>query len=250
MRAILTFHSIDDSGSVVSFDGRLLDELLDQLRKKDIPVRGLDELLADDRHDGVALTFDDGIRSVHDTALPILQKHQAPAHLFLTAGLVGRNAKWPYQPAGPVRFEMLDWSQVEALHAAGIRIENHTCNHPDMRKLSPGQMAEECDRADEIIVSRLGRKPRYFAYPFGYCNGAVREVSRHRFSASLTTELRTLGVREDLAALPRLDSYYFRSKALIRAFDTTAMSFYLQIRNSLRRMKGRIGSGESKGRHE
>jgi peptidoglycan/xylan/chitin deacetylase (PgdA/CDA1 family) len=250
LRAILTFHSIDDSGSVLSFDGRLLDDLLNYLRKAAIPVHFLDDLLADDQPDGVAITFDDGARSIYETALPILNKYQVPAHLFLAAGVIGRDATWPCPVAGAPGPEMLNWDEVEALHTAGIRIENHTCNHPDMRKLSSGQMADECDQADEIIVSRLGRKPRYFAYPFGYYNESVCEVTRNRFSASLTTDLRMLGEDEDNAALPRLDSYYFRSRPLIGAFDSTAMRFYLKFRNILRQVKSRIHSAKSKGYHE
>ena len=64
MRAILTFHSIEASGSVVSFDARLFEALLADLIKKAIPIRNLDTLLASDAINGVAFTFDDGMKSV------------------------------------------------------------------------------------------------------------------------------------------------------------------------------------------
>ncbi len=100
------------------------------------------------------------------------------------------------------------------------------------------QIAEECGKADEIIQSRLGRKPRYFAYPFGYHNRVSRDFLRDYYPASVTTELRKLGAGEDTAALPRLDSYYFRSRVGIRFLDSPAMHLYLTLRNKMRTLRG------------
>jgi peptidoglycan/xylan/chitin deacetylase (PgdA/CDA1 family) len=79
----LTFHSIDASGSVLSFNERLFDALLAELRRKAIPICDLDSLLSSEVNSGVAITFDDGMKSVYRNALPVLKKHQAPAHVFL-----------------------------------------------------------------------------------------------------------------------------------------------------------------------
>lgn len=238
MRAILTFHSVDNSGSVVSFDERLFDRLLSAIRQKNIPVCSLGSLLEDDRREGLAITFDDGMKSVHRAALPVLKNYDAPAHLFLTTGVIGENRRWPEQPAGIPSFDMLDWQSVEALHAGGVSIECHTRTHPDMRTLSREQMAEECGSADDLIEQRLGRRPKYFAYPFGYHNSAAREFARERYAATVTTELRPLQRREDPAALPRLDTYYLRSAARVQRFDSVIMQAYLAMRSSLRNLKG------------
>lgn len=237
MRAILTFHSIDASHSVLSFDPQLFDELLANLAEKAIPVCDLDTLLASDEKEGVAITFDDGMKSVYQNALPLLIAHRAPAHIFLTTGAIGKDPA-RRRSGGFLPFEMLNWQDVEALHEAGVRIENHTHNHPDMRSLTKGQIAEECGIADEVITSRLGRSPAYFAYPFGYHDQAARDCVRERYSGCVTTELRPLGVNEDKAALPRLDTYYFRSRALIRRMDSTLMRGYLRLRSHMRTLKG------------
>jgi peptidoglycan/xylan/chitin deacetylase (PgdA/CDA1 family) len=238
MRAILTFHSIDDSGSVLSFHEQLFDALLAQLAKKAIPVCDLDFLLSNDVKTGVAITFDDGMKSIHQNALPILQNYDAPAHIFLPTGVIDGGHMLTQDLTTPLPFEMLDWQELEALHLAGVRIECHTHTHPDMRSLTVDQIAEECGKADEVIHSRLGRKPSYFAYPFGYHNKRARDYVRDCYSASVTTELRKLGVSEDTAALPRLDSYYLRSRLSIRLLDSPAMHFYLGLRNSMRNLRG------------
>ena len=244
MRAILTFHSIDNSGSVLSYDAGLFEALLTELAVKNIPVCDLDTLLADDKKCGIAITFDDGMKSVYKSALPILREHQAPSHMFLTTGEIGTDAVGP-QPGGIPAFDRLDWDEVEALQLAGMAIECHTHTHPDMRTLSSQHIADECGEADRIIQSRLGRNPRYFAYPFGYHNRLVSDFVRDRYSASCTTRLRKLGDQEDPALLPRLDSYYLRSPLHIRLIDSSMMQGYLELRNQMRNLRGKA-SGRRK----
>ncbi len=238
MRAILTFHSIDASASVLSFDVRLFEFLLAELARKAIPVCDLGTLLADDTKKGLAITFDDGMKSVFQNALPLLREYQVPAHLFVSSGVINGDCAPPPWPANSPTFEMLDWQEVEALQLAGVRVESHTHTHPDLRSLAANQVVEECERADEIISSRMGKKPDYFAYPFGYHNARLREIVRGRYCACVTTELRKLGVTEDTAALPRLDSYYLRSRAHIRLIDSPLMQLNLMLRNRMRNLKG------------
>ena len=71
--------------------------LVTNLLAKGIPIVTYPDLLTRDR--GVTLTFDDGMRSVHEHALPVLREHGVPAHLFLTTGSVGGDNRWPSQPA-------------------------------------------------------------------------------------------------------------------------------------------------------
>ena len=53
-------------------------------------LRALDERRLPPRT--VCITFDDGYRSVHDLALPILRKFRLPATVFVTSGFVGADA--------------------------------------------------------------------------------------------------------------------------------------------------------------
>ena len=127
---------------------------------------------------------------------------------------------------------------IQRLQGAGIRIESHTHNHPDMRTLSMEQMEAECVQADSLIEQRLGRRPRYFAYPFGYHNRAARDFAGNRYSGTVTTELRPLHKQVDCAALPRLDSYYLQSEGMIRNIESPRVRCYLAARNVLRNLRG------------
>ena len=238
MKAILTFHSIDTSGSVLSFPPGALACLLRALGESDLPVVGLDELLREETASGVTITFDDGMRSVFTAALPILREHACKAHLFLTTGSIEGDNQWPGQPANAPGFDMLKWDEIEALHGAGIRIDSHTHRHPDMRLLSEGEMTGECEQADNLIENRLGRRPRYFAYPYGYNNPQVRDFIRTRYDAAVTTQLSTLKGHKDAASLPRLDSYYLQRHWLHQNLDSSLTAMYLSFRSGLRSLRG------------
>ena len=157
MKAIITFHSIDLSGSVLSYPPKSFATLLDALGKSDLPVLNLDELLSPDTDKGVAITFDDGMRSVFISALPILRDYDVPAHLYLTTAVVGKINQWPGQAGTSPEFDMLNWDQIGQLHDAGVYIESHTHSHPDLRTLQNNEIDQECERADALIEHRVGR---------------------------------------------------------------------------------------------
>ena len=133
---------------------------------------------------------------------------------------------------------MLDWQEVEELHAGGVRIEGHTETHPDMRTISVEEMTDECNTADDLIEERLGRRPEFFAYPFGFHGKSAREFARPRYRATVTTELGVLGPRGDTAAVPRLDAYYLRSEWMTRNFQSVGARAYFRLRSLLRNLRG------------
>ncbi|HMF21317.1 MAG TPA: polysaccharide deacetylase family protein [Pseudolabrys sp.] len=237
MRAILTFHSIDDTGSVLSYPPKTFDKLLLALQSSAIPILDLDTLLRPETKTGVALTFDDGMRSVFTEALPILRNHSAPAHLFLTTDVVGMTNRWPSQPSAAPLYEMLHWREIEALQGAGIRVEAHTASHPDLRQLSDDALWAECDRADDTIASMLGARPRYFSYPYGFNDTRVRSFARERYVGSVTTDVRMLLQTEDPAALPRVETYYLRKEFLFRNLQSPATHGYIALRRVFRRFR-------------
>ena len=238
MKAIITFHSIDTSGSVLSYPPDSFASLLDALGKSGLPVLELGKLLAPETDRGVSFTFDDGMRSVFTSALPILRDHDVPAHLCLTSAAVGKDNQWPGQPGRAPVFDMLNWDQIEALHGAGVYIESHTHNHPDLRTLNHDELEQECERADRIIEQRVGRRPQFFAYPYGYKNDAICDFMRSRYKGAVTTELGMIHGNEDFAKLPRLDSYYLKNRWLQRNLDSPVSSLYLLLRSHLRELRG------------
>lgn len=238
MKAIITFHSIDNSGSLLSYSPEALASLLDALHRSNLPVLGLGDLLQAETEKGIAFTFDDGMRSVYKEGLPVLRDYAAPAHLYLTTSAVGKTNRWSTQPGSAPVFDMLTWDEIEQLHGSGIFIESHTHTHADMRELDSVEMEQECEISDELIEKRVGRRPQYFAYPYGYKNDSTCNFARRRYQAAVTTELGTLTGREDPACLPRLDSYYLQSSWMQKNLDSSMSRAYLSLRGWLRALRG------------
>jgi peptidoglycan/xylan/chitin deacetylase (PgdA/CDA1 family) len=238
MRAVLTFHSIDDLPGPLSYSPADLDGLLDALAEASIPVITLDALLGNQTTHGVALTFDDGISTVFSAAMPILAERQVPAHVFAITRQVGRNNRWPGQPASATPFKLMDWDQLKTLHGSGFTIEAHTASHPDLRTLSDGQIEAEMEEADTAIENRLGRRPRYFAYPYGFHDSRVRAVAARRYAGCFTTKLDYVGASTELDSIPRLDAHYLRSPDFVRVLPGKRAHAYIALRRTLRRLRG------------
>jgi len=242
-RAILTFHGVDPSGSVLSVSRAELASLVASIRDAGWQIVPLETLLASRAAaPRVALTFDDGFASLHSDALPVLREAGAPATLFLTTGWLGRDNRWPGQPAFAPVFPMLRWDQVEALAAAGFTIEAHAVNHPDLRALSDDALEPELAECDAAIAARLGRAPRGFAYPYGWHDDRVVAAVRRRYRFAVTTRMALLPDDEDLDLhlLPRLDAYYLRSPRVHRPFGGARMRGWLAARRALRGVRERL----------
>lgn len=234
MKAIITFHSIDDRGSVLSFPPATFAKLVTELLDSDITICTLDQLLSPATDNAITITFDDGMRSVYEHALPVLKDANVPSHLYLTTGYVGGKNNWPTQPAGAPSFDMMSWQEVEACAEAGMYIESHTVSHPNLCQLSPEQIEEECESADQRITKQFGRRPRHFAYPYGIYDARVAELVGQKYQTCVTTALLPLGRKLSPAQLPRLDSYYLQNRQTYSGFFSPTASGYLRLRHWLR----------------
>lgn len=235
-RAVLTFHSIDDTGSVLSFPVRTFRRLIEELATAGIPVVAFEDLL--ERDAGVTITFDDGMHSVHQHALPVLRQHGFPAHVFLTTGRVGKDISWPGVAGRDESFAMLGWQDIEECVAAGLRVECHTVTHPDLRQLPEERILDECTGADIEIERRTGRRPTLFAYPFGRFDERVRRTLAPRYTGCLTTRLGYLNRSEDMSRVRRLDSYYLQAPIWHEHLFSASTRGYVGVRALIRAVRG------------
>ena len=95
-RAILTYHSLDDSGSVISLSPAIFRRQMRSLFERGITVASPEDLAVgrglEERNPGVSLTFDDGFENFYTEAFPALSEYRLPATVFLVAGAVGSHS--------------------------------------------------------------------------------------------------------------------------------------------------------------
>ncbi|MEP7367853.1 MAG: polysaccharide deacetylase family protein [Acidobacteriota bacterium] len=206
--AILTFHSIDTSGSVISFDPALFRARMEALAQNGPPVVPLLECLR--RPGTVALTFDDGFANFATGAWPVLRSLGLPATLFVVSGSVGTRNDWKQPSAEIPDLPLLDWPQLRELAREGLELGAHSHTHPDLTAIEPRQLAEEFELPLRLIEERAGTKPKAFAYPYGQVNAGARAQAARLYQAACGTVMGYWSGETDAHATPRLDAYYLQ----------------------------------------
>jgi peptidoglycan/xylan/chitin deacetylase (PgdA/CDA1 family) len=150
----------------------------------------------DGRH--FLVTFDDGYRSVHDEALPLLRRLGVPATVFVLPGRLGGTSGWmPEMAEEP----LLTAAEVLALRAAGMDIGLHGLDHTALPGLPPDRLREQVGTAADLLAGVLGERPRAFAYPYGQHDAAVRAaVADAGFEVAFATH-----TGAGTLAVPRVD---------------------------------------------
>lgn len=217
MKATLTYHSIDGSGSPISVSDQAFNAQVEWLASGRLRVVSLDDLIAlPDSEDAVALTFDDGFANILEPVLH-LRAMGMPVTLFVVTGRVGSTNVWRNQPSpGIPTLPLLTWGQIERLQAAGVTIEAHTRTHAALSDLSDRALDEEFAGCQHDLVARLGARSTHVAYPYGDVDARVADVARRHYRFAHTTEFAPLRHGQDAWRLPRLDMYYSRSRELLR----------------------------------
>lgn len=133
----------------------------------------------------VAVTFDDGYRSVVDLALPIMQRLGVPGSLYVPSDFpgTGRPLAWEGTDrwlGGPHEHELacLDWDELRGLADAGWEIGSHTRSHPHLTRLSDAELAAELGDSRTACEEGLGRPVPTIAYPYGDVDERVIRATR------------------------------------------------------------------------
>jgi len=242
MRAILTYHSIDPSGSPISIDRDAFAKHVDFLASSKVDVVDVEELLArtgerTDERDALAVTFDDGFVNFAAEAWPLLRAARIPTTLFVPSQRVGSDNRWegrdePGIPTAP----LLGWDELRSLVGEGLTIGSHSRTHAHLDRLDGAEIEREVSQSALEIESELALRPRVFCYPYGdHDDRTVACVAKH-YACACTTRFDVLGAAEGPFRLPRLDAYYYRGAGRLEAFGTAAFRSHLWVRQQARRV--------------
>ncbi len=208
--AVLAYHrfslSADDSMTVrvATFDAQL--RFLREHGYRVVPLRDIVNWVSGTGAalppKAVALTADDGHRSVYEVLRPIALREHLPFTLFVYPSAIS-NAAYA-----------LTWAQLKALQDSGLfDVQSHTYWHPnfnverahrtpdDFRRFAQRQLVDSRRR----IESELGTHVDLLAWPFGIVDDElIAMASAAGYRAAVTIAGRTVDERAAPLALPRL----------------------------------------------
>jgi peptidoglycan/xylan/chitin deacetylase (PgdA/CDA1 family) len=242
MRAILTYHSIDDSGSPISVDRAAFREHVAFLASGAVRVTDIAGVLAQPEDaQAVALTFDDAFANFATEAWPLLRDRGLPAMLFVVSGHAGGTNAWGgREQAGIPTLPLLDWDDLGRLAEEGVTLGAHSRTHPDLRGTDDAALADEVAGSADVIAARTGRRPEAFAYPYGAQDTRVASAAAAAYRFACTTDLRLLARDEEALLLPRLDAYYLRGPGRLARWGTPALTGYLRLRAATRALRAAV----------
>lgn len=126
----------------------------------------------------VIITLDDGYLDNYENAFPILQEFGFTATFFIITDYVDQN-----HPA------YATWPMLKEMAAAGMRLESHSRNHPDMSGRERDFLIWQLRGSQETLAAHLGYTPRYFCYPGGrYDENTIAVLDELGYWGAVTTQ--------------------------------------------------------------
>ncbi len=149
----------------------------------------------------VAITVDDGHRSVYTAMLALVKKYRIPVTLFLYPSAIS-NAAYA-----------MTWDQLRELKRTGLfDFQSHSYWHPNFkiekRRLKPAEYDKFVDmqlrKSKDRVEKELGGKVDLLAWPFGiYDDELAAKAKEAGYVAAFTIERRHTGPSDNTMTLPR-----------------------------------------------
>ena len=240
---ILTYHSIDESGSVISTKPEVFRKQMKGLSEAGYEPVALNHLVVSRSEKTslppktVVLTFDDGFQNFYTAVFPVLQEYGFNATVFLVTDHCGGYNDWRGNPPDLQRSKLLSWREIKELSDYGIEFGAHTRTHPDLTKIGAGRVENEIIESKKVIEDSIGREARTFAYPFGKFNPTIRRVVEKTFAAACSTNLGKVCPQSDFYSLERIDTYYLSNQVIFNSLSLKSVDRYLRVRQAMRDFK-------------
>ena len=234
--SILAYHSIGNNPAFFTVSSADFERQLRYLNEKKIPVISLRELVSRIHEKRsvagcVVLTFDDGFVDTMEAALPLLEKYEMPATVFVITGSLGQQ----FHNSSGGSLPIMSADQVRELSANPlVDVMPHSVNHPKMSEIALEAVVREAEDSRHAIESLTSTEANMFAYPKGRF---TPEVARYFGSGDWLCAVGTIeGVvvpGDDLFSLKRNSVDSSTNFAQFKAKVSDAIEIYARLRDRL-----------------
>lgn len=187
---ILGYHRLADERHPLSVRPERFRAQMEELRGAGVQIVSLERAveLLESPIEGryVCVTFDDGYRDNLEHGVPVLEKLEIPATIFVpTAVIDGDAGYWWFQEQPPA----LSWEEIRGLLAGGlIDVQPHTRTHPLLPQIDDAAAYDEIIGSRDDLFERSGRGSTTFCYPAGLYGPREEALVREAgYRAAVTT---------------------------------------------------------------
>jgi len=141
----------------------------------------------------IVLTIDDNFKSFYQNALPIFKEFGYPFSLFV------------YVEATQKHYgDYTSWKELKEISKYGS-LEYHSYSHPHMTHLSDKELRYDFEKGLKLFESKLGIKPKFFAYPYGEYDSRVKKIAKEfGFKAIVNQNLVAVSSKSDIFDIDRI----------------------------------------------
>ena len=226
---ILNYHSIssiikDKSFSHVSVSLKVFSAQMKFLYDNNFNIIDLDDFLEIKKNKQqippkmIILTFDDGYANNYINAFPIISKYSFKAVISVITEYIDKNIPFPWLNKSLLEDEddkklklPLSKKQLKTMNDYGITIASHTRSHRSFSRLDKRDVMKEIMESKKNLEDILGKKVKYFTYPYGSWGDYDKEdkgiVKSAGYEAALSTKVGTNNIESDIYELRRIPVY-------------------------------------------
>lgn len=233
--SILMYHSVGYNRAFFTVRPDNFDRQLAYLKKRKLEIIKLSDLISRFKNGQningcVCLTFDDGYLDNLTEALPILEKYNFPATIFVTTGLVGRAMTNSEGVSLPIVSEQ-DIRSTSNL----LEFMPHTTSHSLLNTLSPAEYSQELLSSQEIIKWLTGGKGDILAYPKGrYGESVINYLKTNNWAGAVTVEEGLVSRQSDLYKLNRNGVYAGTILSEFKLLVSNRLKTYLAFKRKIK----------------
>ncbi|MCX7725869.1 MAG: polysaccharide deacetylase family protein [Chitinispirillaceae bacterium] len=126
------------------------------------------------KKNNILITFDDGLSSVYQYALPVLLEYNIKATVFCTSGFIGKKSNWDI-----FSYKVhLNKEEIRNLSKNGIEIGSHTKTHPYLPYLTDSEIFNELNDSKKELEDIIGKEVTSISFPFGGFNKKIWEIAK------------------------------------------------------------------------
>jgi peptidoglycan/xylan/chitin deacetylase (PgdA/CDA1 family) len=166
---MLAYHQVGEADDIYSVTASQFEEQMEYLQRNGYHAISLEDLFNSYEGKGdlpekpVIITFDDGYADNYLTALPIMEKHNMSATVFIVPSLIGT-------------LDYLSWEQVVQMQERHTEIGSHTMSHAGMNEISAAEQRLEAATSKAALEQQLGKSIQFFAYPYGQFSTTAEQI--------------------------------------------------------------------------